>query len=150
MNLKTSADSRYPGESADALVNGSLGNNNYRDLRWQGFQATDLVAMIDLSEMQKVELVEVGFLQDQVGWIFLPQKVEISHSLDGVTFETIYEAYPNNEFSLIQDIYRYQVNPANLETRYIQVKGINLNKCPDYHPGAGGKCWVFADEIVVI
>ena len=77
------------------------------------------------------------------------QKVEIEHSLDGQHFESIYENYPNNDFSLKQDIFRYKAMPENLETRYFRVNGMNLNTCPVYHPGAGGPSWVFTDEIVI-
>ena len=108
-----------------------------------------MIATIDLGRIQKVNSIEVRFLQDQVVWIFLPQKVEIAHSMDGKNFETIYESFPNNDYNLIQDIFRYHTAPIDLESRYIRVKGMNLNKCPDYHPGAGAPCWVFADEIII-
>ena len=54
-----------------------------------------------------------------------------------------------SDFSLKQDIFHYKAMPENLETRYIRVNGMNLNTCPDYHPGAGGPSWVFTDEIVI-
>ena len=75
--------------------------------------------------------------------------MEIEHSTDGNNFQTIYESFPNNDFSLVQEIFSYHTAPKNLESRYIRVIGMNLNKCPDYHPGAGGPCWVFADEIII-
>jgi hypothetical protein len=147
--LVNNAHKKYPGENVNALVNGVGGTLNFRDVSWQGFEAEDMVATIDLGQIQKVNSIEARFLQDQVVWIFLPQKVEIEHSLDGQYFESIYENYPNNDFSLKQDIFHYKAMPENLETRYIRVNGMNLNTCPDYHPGAGGPSWVFTDEIVI-
>ena len=147
--LVNNAHKKYPGENVNALVNGVGGTLNFRDVSWQGFEAEDMVATIDLGQIQKVNSIEARFLQDQVVWIFLPQKVEIEHSLDGQHFESIYEYYPNNDFSLKQDIFQYKAMPENLETRYIRVNGMNLNTCPDYHPGAGGPSWVFTDEIVI-
>ena len=149
MMLENRAHKKYPGESSDALINGFGGTTNFRDVSWQGFEAEDMIATIDLGAIQKINSIEARFLQDQVVWIFLPQKVEIEHSTDGNNFQTIYESFPNNDFSLVQDIFRYHTAPKNLESRYIRVKGMNLNKCPDYHPGAGGPCWVFADEIII-
>ena len=149
MMLENRAHKKYPGESSDALINGLGGTNNFRDVSWQGFEAEDMIATIDLGRIQKVNSIEARFLQDQVVWIFLPQKVEIEHSMDGKNFETIYESFPNNDYNLIQDIFRYHTAPIDLESRYIRVKGMNLNKCPDYHPGAGAPCWVFADEIII-
>ena len=37
----------------------------------------------------------------------------------------------------------------NQTTRYIKVKAESIKKCPEWHPGAGGKAWLFIDEIVV-
>ena len=147
--LVNNAHKKYSGENVNALVNGVGGTPNFRDVSWQGFEAEDMVATIDLGQIQKVNSIEARFLQDQVVWIFLPQKVEIEHSLDGQHFESIYEYYPNNDFSLKQDIFHYKAMPENLKTRYIRVNGMNLNICPDYHPGAGGPSWVFTDEIVI-
>ena len=147
--LVNNAHEKYSGENVNALVNGVGGTLNFRDVSWQGFEAEDMVATIDLGQIQKVNSIEARFLQDQVVWIFLPQKVEIEHSLDGQHFESIYEYYPNNDFSLKQDIFHYKAMPENLKTRYIRVNGMNLNTCPDYHPGAGGPSWVFTDEIVI-
>ena len=147
--LVNNAHEKYSGENVNALVNGVGGTLNFRDVSWQGFEAEDMIATIDLGQIQKVNSIEARFLQDQVVWIFLPQKVEIEHSLDGQHFESIYEYYPNNDFSLKQDIFHYKAMPENLETRYIRVNGMNLNTCPDYHPGAGGPSWVFTDEIVI-
>jgi hypothetical protein len=33
--------------------------------------------------------------------------------------------------------------------RYIRVTAINFGKCPDWHPGAGGDAWIFADELIL-
>ena len=149
LTLVNNAHKKYSGESIDALVNGLGGTTNFRDASWQGFEAEDVVATIDLGKVQKVKSIEARFLQDQVVWIFLPQKVEIEHSIDGHNFESLYEYYPNNEFSFIQKIFEYKAEPKDLESRFIRVKGLNLNKCPDYHPGAGRPCWVFSDEILI-
>jgi hypothetical protein len=35
------------------------------------------------------------------------------------------------------------------KARYIKVVGKNKAICPDWHKGAGNKCWVFADEVVI-
>lgn len=149
ITLVNNAHEKYSGENVNALVNGVGGTLNFRDVSWQGFEAEDMVATIDLGQIQKVNSIEARFLQDQVVWIFLPQKVEIEHSLDGQHFESIYEYYPNNDFSLKQDIFHYKAMPENLKTRYIRVNGMNLNTCPDYHPGAGRPSWAFTDEIVI-
>ena len=147
--MENYANKKYPGESKDALINGLGASINYRDPSWQGFEAEDLIATIDLGSITKINSVNVRFLQDQVVWIFLPKKVEIEHSLDGHNFDMLYESYQDNDFSFDQNIYNYLVEPKGIESRYIRIKGYNLDQCPDYHPGAGRPCWLFADEIII-
>ena len=149
LDLEYNPHNKYPGENINALVNGIGGTINYRDPSWQGYEAEDLIATVDLGEVRNINSVKVRFLQDQVVWIFLPKKVQIEHSIDGKNFEIVHESYPDNSFSYDQDIFEYSAELYNKKSRYIRVKGLNIDKCPEYHPGAGGPSWVFADEIIV-
>ena len=147
--LKNKPHQKYSGESISALVNGIGGTLNYRDPSWQGFEATDLVATIDLGKLKNIQSVKIRFLQDQVVWIFLPKKIQIEHSVDGKTFDLLHEFFPSNEFSFKQDIFEFNHSMDEIASRYVRVKGYNINSCPDYHPGAGEPSWIFADEILV-
>ncbi|MCD6347789.1 MAG: hypothetical protein J7L96_10250, partial [Bacteroidales bacterium] len=33
--------------------------------------------------------------------------------------------------------------------RYIRIKAKNRGVCPVWHKGAGGKAWLFADELII-
>ena len=149
ITLEHPPNKKYKGESDRALINGMGGTINYQDESWQGFEAEDLVAIIDLGSAKAINSVEVRFLQSQVFWIFLPYHIQIEHSIDGNHFELIYEDYPSNDFSFEQKIISYKANFDPLKSRFIRVKGYNIDECPDYHPGAGGPSWIFSDEIVI-
>ena len=149
IELENKPHNKYSGENISALINGIGGSINYRDPSWQGFEGEDLIATIDLGKEQIINHVKVRFLQDQVVWIFLPKMVQIEHSIDGINFELAYEFYPDNSFSYDQDIFEYGVALNNIKSRYVRVKGLNINECPEFHPGAGGASWVFADEIII-
>ena len=149
ITLENPPNKKYKGEGDRALINGMGGTINYQDESWQGFEAEDLVAIIDLGSAKAINSVEVRFLQSQVFWIFLPYHIQIEHSIDGNHFELIYEDYPSNDFSFEQKIISYKANLDPLKSRFIRVKGYNIDACPDYHPGAGGPSWIFSDEIVI-
>ena len=149
ITLENPPNKKYKGESDRALINGMGGTINYQDESWQGFEAEDLVAIIDFGSAKAINSVEVRFLQSQVFWIFLPYHIQIEHSIDGNHFELIYEDYPSNDFSFEQKIISYKANFDPLKSRFIRVKGYNIDECPDYHPGAGGPSWIFSDEIVI-
>ena len=147
--LANKANIKYPGESNESLINGLGGTVNYEDSSWQGFEAKDLIATIDLGKITKINEVKTRFLQSQVFWIFLPKKIEIEHSLDGKNFELIYESQPKNDFSFAQEIFSFGVNLKDIETRYVRVKAKNMDTCPEFHPGSGQPSWIFSDEIVI-
>ncbi|MEO2186507.1 MAG: hypothetical protein ABGX30_08015, partial [bacterium] len=41
------------------------------------------------------------------------------------------------------------MNSLNSTGRFVRVQAINRKICPDWYDGAGGKAWIFADEIVI-
>jgi len=67
----------------------------------------------------------------------------------GKNFELIYEDFPNKDFSFEQKIISYNGNLDPLESRFIRVKGYNIDQFPNYYPGAGGPSWIFSDEIII-
>ncbi len=149
LSLINNANKKYPGESTQALINGIGGTVDYKNPSWQGFEAEDLIATIDLGNIQRINSIKTRFLQSQVFWIFLPKKIQIEHSIDGKNFELLYETSPGNDFSFVQDIFTYSVEPDNMESRFIRLKALNIDQCPKYHPGAGRPSWIFSDEIII-
>ena len=149
LNLINKPNDKYPGESYESLINGLAGTVNYTDPSWQGFEAEDLIATIDLGTLTEISEIKARFLQSQVFWIFLPKKIEIEHSIDGKNFELLYESYPNNDFNFEQNIFTYTVQTEKIRSRYVRIKAENIKKCPEYHPGAGGASWIFSDEIII-
>ena len=149
LDLINNANIKYSGGGKDALINGDIGIIDHKDPSWIGFEAEDLIATIDLGNVEKINFVETRFLQSQVFWIFLPKKIQIEHSIDGKTFHLLYEVNPKNDYSFEQKIFKYSIKPLNVESRFIRLRANNINKCPEYHPGSGGKSWLFTDEIVI-
>ena len=75
--------------------------------------------------------------------------IQIKHQNNRINFELAYEFYPDNSFSCNRDISKYSVALNNVKSRYVRLKGLNINECPNFHTGAGGASWVFADEIII-
>lgn len=141
---------RYSGGGNMALTNGIRGTINYSDQTWQGFSGTDLVAEIDLGSVQKIKRVTVGALQDIGSWIFFPVKAKVSYAGDDKTFSelgTVMNRVPaNNPERSVQNL-ALDFDPVN--ARYVRLEVANLGTCPAGHSGAGNKCWMFIDEIIV-
>lgn len=140
---------QYTAGGDKALIDGMRGNQHFSLGAWQGYEGIDFEAVVDLGKLQALNKVSVGFLQDVKSWICYPQKLEVSFSADGQTYgntQTIGHTIPDTDVTpQIMDLTAKKA----LKARYVKVKAINHGPLPEWHPGAGGKAWLFVDEIVI-
>jgi hypothetical protein len=149
VTLAAPASEKYPVGGAAALTDGIRGPNDYH-CNWAGFEAQPFGATVDLEEVRSVKRVSLDFLHDESAWIFLPHEVEVELSRDGSAWTKAgsipRKAEGRRDRSFIESYdCRFETQPA----RYVRVTARHHLTCPDWHKGAGGKAWVFCDEIVV-
>lgn len=140
----------YAAGGSASLVDGIRGTAELYDGEWLGFEQTDCEAVLELPSTRQISSVTVGCLQAQGSWIFLPTGVEVSVSENGSDFRVAgtVESGPVEQSG--------SVGPRDLTVafdavmaRFVKVRAFNIGVCPPWHKGAGGKAWVFVDEIVV-
>jgi hypothetical protein len=149
IKFNTKYSDKYNG-GINALTDGYRGSENYWDKFWVGFEKVDLDAELDLEEETTINNISLGFLEDVNAWIFPPKRIEIALSKDGQDYESfviIEENFPENNDE--KDIHNYSKEFNNKLARYIKIKAENIGQCPQWHAGAGGKAWIFIDEIAV-
>jgi len=133
-----------------ALTDGVRGNNDIDDASWQGYEGTDLEAVVDLGEVKPIQKITCGFLQDSSHSVFLPSWVEFSVSDDGANFHAVgsstSDVARNNPDKIIKD---FNAQLEDINGRFVKVRARNIGVCPPDHPLAGQKAWLFADEIIV-
>jgi predicted alpha-1,2-mannosidase len=151
IKLNSRYSPQYTGGGDEALIDGRRGNTDFRLGAWQGYEGTDLDAIIDLGGVRQVSRVQVGCLQDNNSWIFFPRSVEFSFSSDGVTFgpPTVLTNTVSEKDEAIQ-IKEFSADVASVNARYLRVHARSVGRCPEWHKGAGNKAWLFADEITVL
>ena len=139
----------YPSTGEFALVDGIKGSTNHGDKKWLGFNGKDMIATVDLGEIQSFSEVSVGFLQNSGAWIFYPTQMSVEVSEDGNHFKKI--GTVNNKIgpmvpeNIIQDLAVQKKSKA----RFVRVTAKIIEECPKGHAGEGKPGWLFADEIVV-
>lgn len=141
---------RYPAGGSDALVDGFKGSRDYNDGFWQGYEGTDVEAVVDLGQIRQISRVESRYLQDTRAWIFFPSSVEFAVSNDGVTFVPIVateHAVAEKDQDLSIEVCSHQLK--DVQARFVKVHARSVGVCPPWHPGAGGKAWLFTDEFEV-
>lgn len=153
VEYKHKYSSKYDAGMKDGLVDGILASSDFKDQKWQGFEGDDLYVTINLKDIRKVNEVQLGFLNDPPAWIFLPEEIKVYWSADGVDFEefdinsTAY--YKGQPEAKGYNQYTFFLLEEYVEARYIRVHAKNIGVCPEGHRGAGGKAWLFIDEIQV-
>jgi sialidase-1 len=141
---------KFPASGLFALVDGVRGTMNYNDGNWQGFESDDVDVTIDFTKIKSISEMKAGFLQSTDYWIFYPSEVEFSISPDGENFP-ILGSVKNENPAVNQDQSRRDFTTRFPETqaRFVRLRAKNIKTCPSWHKGAGGKAWLFIDEIEI-
>ena len=141
---------KYRGGGDTTLIDGKRGTTSYANPSWQGFEGEDCSVVLDLGQVRTVRSVTVGCLSDMGSWVFFPASISVAFSQDGKYFgkEVTRElGIPSSiEDSGVRDI---AVEVGGVEGRYVRLTARSIGRCPSWHPGAGGKAWIFTDEIFV-
>ncbi len=150
VKLISTYNRQYTGGGPKGLIDGIRGTLNWASGEWQGYQAQDFVAVIDLKKETEIKKLGGGFLQDARPWIWMPTRIEFEVSTDGENFTKIAEiktdVSPEDMEPKIRDYVR-EIKPVR--ARYVRVKAYNLGKIPAWHPGAGFDAFIFVDEIFI-
>jgi predicted alpha-1,2-mannosidase len=150
IEIKNKYANQYAANGDFTILDGIKGTDDYRTGTWQGYEGVDFEAIIDLGIQKYATTFELGFFQDINSWIFMPEYVEFEFSNDGKYFTKlgkINNKVSHEEWGTITDNFKISFYPKNI--RFIKIKAKNIGICPDWHKGAGGKAWIFVDELTI-
>lgn len=140
----------YSGGGDNALLDGNLGGNDYKDGKWQGFYGVDADIEIDFGEKTDIHALRIGFLVNAHDWILRPNEVEIHTSNDGKNYKTFSTFTVKTEVSNNSNVnFRERFETPDLKTRYLRVVVKNPGLIPEGLPGHGYDSWIFMDEMIV-
>ncbi len=148
--LKNLFSARYDAGGFGGLTDGLLAEASFRDPAWQGYLKDDLVATIDLDSVQEISEIETGFLQ-QIRWyrIFFPVGVDYYVSENGRDYTLVYSQPGRPPVDEGPEVERVTWKGEPVRGRFVRVVARNMGVVPDGFSGAGGKAWLFCDEIII-
>ena len=152
IKLETQYANQYSAGGDNALIDGLRGSLDFRTGAWQGYQDTDVIAIIDLGSVMSFETVTINFLQDQGSWIFYPTQIECYVAPGKTFYKNLPKQIINAEVrSDKPEIKTITFNMGGYSSRYIKIVAKNLGSLPKWHLGApsNGKAWIFIDEIEI-
>lgn len=142
-------DNQYPASGEEALIDGLRGGDDFRTGIWQGYWGKDVEIMLELPAVQPVRKVSLGCLQDVKPWIFYPTEIEVLVSETGGKWTPLGKV----EVDVPKDDYTIQHRDFTVNGRatgqYVKVIAHGMDSIPAWHLGAGGKPWIFVDEVMV-
>jgi hexosaminidase len=143
------APSKYYNKGGNqALTNGVLGSSRrFNDSEWLGWSRAGVEASLDLNKSEIVSNITLRFFHQPSSWVWMPKKVEIWGSTDGVNYSILKEemmTIPNKEGAV--DV---SIQIPQREIRYLKAKVESGGFIPENNPGAGTQSWFFVDEISV-
>lgn len=150
IKINSTYNPQYTADGDEGLIDGLLGETDWRKGRWQGYQSQDFEAIIDLQTEKEVKSIKAVFLQDTRSWILFPSSVTFFGSGDGITFEeiaAITNEIKDTDLNVQRNEFSRTFKPQKF--RFIKVKAINYGKLPSWHQGAGGDAFIFIDEIEI-
>jgi hypothetical protein len=149
--LKNKPSPKYPAEfDGYSLIDHHLGNDDFHNSAWMGFEVEDFEALIDLGKIQSIHNVALSCLENKNSWIYLPSGIEYFTSNDNRKFYKI-GILDSDEIKLPLKGNRILIEKIfeNVSAQYLKIIAKNIKYCPNGDPGAGGKAWLFVDEVLV-
>ena len=140
----------YSGGGEDALLNGIVGSNNYKDGNWQGFYGDDCDIELDFGKRESLNSLRINFITNPYDWILMPKVLKVYTSTNGIYYE-LYKVYniegdvDNSKTSVVTR----NIDLDGLSCRYMRVMIENPGFIPYGLPGYNNPSWMFLDEIIV-
>lgn len=139
----------YTAGGKDALIDGIVGDANWKTGDWQSYYAKDFVAIIDLQKVRPIKYVGINVLQEVSPWIVYPKEVVFEISIDGKTYQPLTTVV--NKISTDAKGPEVQQLGADVTAtaRYIRVRAKTGGVLPAWHESAGSPTHIFIDEVII-
>ncbi|TNE52694.1 MAG: glycoside hydrolase family 92 protein [Bacteroidetes bacterium] len=149
LELFTSYSNQYAAGGNSALIDGRKGGKDFRSGAWQGYEGINAHGKINFEKGKKLNQLSIRCLQDIKSWIFVPTEIRIKINYEGEASKMLLTKsfeLPANEFGQFIETLEFSLDP-NKTVSSIEFEALNRGVCPEGHLGAGGKSWIFLDEI---
>jgi hexosaminidase len=135
----------YKGQGGFTLVDGIQNTAGMlRGAEFLGYLGRDLEATIDLGEIREVQSVVVHCFEQKPSWIYRPAKVTYYGSTNGTDYTPLGKV--TDVAGTRNLLYELKIGKPY---RFIKIVAANSGLIPPDNPGAGGRSWLFCDEIEV-
>ncbi len=148
IEIATPPHPSYNAGGKEALVNGIFGiDTRYGDSEWLGWEGEDFEGTVDLGKKQSINKISLRFFNSPLQWIYLPKKIEILVSEDGVNFTKAGQG--SGQPVADTPVKTVDIPLTDISAQFIKIKVERYGIIPKGEQGAGHEAWLFVDEIVI-
>lgn len=146
----TRPDEKYPGTGDRILFDNMGGVPQSSATSWMGFQNDTVNINVTLKQQQKVTELLLNFLQDEGGWVFLPETVNL-YTLEATKYNLIGSIHPftNTATPGSSCVYKIIAPGSSVKTKKLLVQIVTVKNIPEWHEAKGKHAWLFIDELKV-
>lgn len=149
IDIKSQVHPMYTAGGKDALIDGIMGNENWKTGDWQSYYAQDFKAVIDLHSIRPVKYVGVHVLQEVSPWIVFPKELNVEYSVDGTTYLPL-TTIKNRKGTDVKGPVDQELGAAvNITARYLRFTALTGGPLPAWHESTGSPSHIFIDEVIV-
>jgi hexosaminidase len=151
LTCESPLDSAYAQRGTAALFNNRRADPTRDDtFEWRGVSGKEMRIVVDLGTTVTVSQVTIGFLHQSGASVFLPSRVDVEVSEDGMTFTPAGHVsgvtLQKEPRPYVKD---YTISVRKAKPRYLRVIAQNPGPLPPWHKGAGSPTLLLADEIII-
>ena len=128
----------YQAAGEKTFTDGVIGGWTYSDGKWQGF-LSDIDVTIDLGSVMKISYVGGTFMQLIGPGVFMPRKVDVLVSEDGVDFTLVRTIWNDVSTSVPDLLFKSFDTICDTEARYVRYHAYRSTR----------RGFLFLDEVVV-
>lgn len=144
---KSLPDSLYQKRGVGRLFDGEKGNTVFSATPWTGFRKSPMLLAMSFKQPTTLHQVAVSVLDDNNSYLFPPQQMEV-WGADKGPMKLLAKLTPTQPGKIVPaDIRLYELNFKPTVLTRIELKVVNVQRIPNWHPGKGQKGWFFTDEV---
>jgi hypothetical protein len=150
--IQTPANAKYPGSGATTLMDNKGGIEQSNSNTWMGYNCDTVTIQLNFAKPQQVNKILLDFLQNEGGWIFLPEKIEVSWFDRS---QNSFQKFGSIEFDSDKEtpgshcVYKIIETKEKFSTSVIAINILVKKNMPAWHSAKGEHAWMFINEIKV-
>jgi len=141
IEMVTQPHPKYNHNGSLNLVDGIKGTLPWKGSQWLGFDTSYIEFIVDLGEVREITSVELGMLDQNGSWIYLPEKIVVQVS--------------KKKKWCLKKKYTTKVESTDPTVllkdsgRYVRVRVYAMHAIPEGMDGGGNVPWTFIDEVQI-